>query len=77
MRYHRLAFFSLTSLYAACFTLPGAMAWTFLFSGSAMGQTIRDPQQESINYQLIEAARQRLIQRNELPNAKTTLTLTA
>jgi polysaccharide biosynthesis/export protein len=69
MRYHRLAFFSLTSLYAACFTLPGAMAWTFLFSGSAMGQTIRDPQQESINYQLIEAARQRLIQRNELPNA--------
>jgi polysaccharide biosynthesis/export protein len=71
MRYHRLAFFSLTSLYAACFTIPGAMAWTFLFSGSAMGQTIpiRDPQQESINYQLIEAARHRLIQRSELPNA--------
>jgi polysaccharide biosynthesis/export protein len=66
---HRLTFFSLTSLYASCFTLPGAMAWMLLFSGGAIGQTIRDPQQDSLTQQLLEEARQRVMQRESTVEA--------
>jgi polysaccharide biosynthesis/export protein len=60
MRHSRLVFLALTSLYTACFTIPGAMAW-LLFSGDAIGQTLRDPQQESLNQRILEEARQRVM----------------
>ncbi len=64
---HSLSIFSLMGLYAACFTLPGAVAWTF-FADSAVGQTIPAEEQESTHLQLLNTARQRLIQQ-ELPHS--------
>lgn len=64
---HSIATFSLMGLYAACFTLPGAMAWSF-FADSALGQPLPAGEQESTPFQLLNAARQRLLQQS-LPHS--------
>jgi polysaccharide biosynthesis/export protein len=80
MRYplQSLTTLSLTALYAACFTLPGAIAWVFwgdpCGSGGAdraFAQSLPLPIEtpESVNMRILNAARQRLIQQGELSNS--------
>ncbi|MCY7286504.1 MAG: polysaccharide export protein, partial [Cyanobacteria bacterium CAN_BIN43] len=64
---HSITTFSLMGLYAACFTLPGAVAWTF-FADSALGQPLPAREPESSPLQLLNAARQRLLQQG-LPHS--------
>ncbi|MBW4515217.1 MAG: polysaccharide export protein [Timaviella obliquedivisa GSE-PSE-MK23-08B] len=59
-----LSVLSLMGLYAACLTIPGAMAWTF-FADIAVGQAIPATEQDPY-LQLLNAARQRLIQQELL-----------
>jgi polysaccharide biosynthesis/export protein len=72
MRYflQSLTTFSLTGLYAACFTLPGAIAWA-LMDERVLAQSLPLPieTQESVNLRIMNAARQRLIQRGELSDS--------
>lgn len=64
---HSLSFFSLMGIYAVCFTLPGAMAWTF-FADRAIGQTLPSEEEESSHLPLLNTAPQRLLQQ-ELPRS--------
>jgi len=66
--FHSLTIFSLMGLYAACFTLPGAMVCVF-FADSAIGQTLPAREPESTNFRLPDAAPQRPLQPGELPNS--------
>jgi polysaccharide biosynthesis/export protein len=58
--YQRLTLYCLTSFYATCFTLPGAIVWMGLTS-AAVAQPA-----DSLNMRILESARQRLIERGEL-----------
>jgi polysaccharide biosynthesis/export protein len=64
-----LTTFSLAGLYATCFTLPGAIAWVFLDRAFAQSLPLPIETQESVNVRILNAARQRLIQRGELSNS--------
>ncbi|NJR38716.1 MAG: polysaccharide export protein [Leptolyngbyaceae cyanobacterium CSU_1_4] len=58
---------ALMGLYAACFTLPGAMAWTFS-ADIAIGQPISAEEQDSTDLQLLNTVQQQWLQ-PEFPHA--------